>query len=218
MNKILLLLAIASLVYSCNSDKKAGPVAEAPVTEKPLTNIDSTLITDSSWGLINKNTDITGMQQLFGAGNIKDERICGPECADSVDVTTVYPGKNNEFVVYWQDSAYHKKISFVESSRASAPYHTSSGLKVGSTLTDIVKLNGRKITFSGFGWDYGGTIQSYNNGTLEKSSLIFHLDLTDNDDRSLFGDKELNTDMPSVKKALDKIVVYQVSLSFFKGE
>lgn len=213
MKRIFLLLMVASALYSCKNDKKT-----TPVTETPVVKVDSTLITDSSWGLINKNTDIEALKKIFGANNLKDERVCGPECADSIDVTFIYREQPNEICVNWQDSGYHKKIGFLECWRENSPYHTATGLKIGSTLNDILKLNGQKITFSGFGWDYGGIIQSYNNGALEKSAVQFRLDLSDGSDNSLFGDTELNTDMPSVKKALDKMSVYYISLPFFQRE
>jgi len=213
MKRILLLLAMASLVYSCKNDKKTTPVAE-----KPVVKIDSSLITDSSWGLITKNTDIEGLKKLFGETHIKDERVCGPECADSIDVTFVYRDQPNEFCVNWQDSGYHKKIGFIECWKENSPYHSSTGLKIGSTLNDILKLNGQKITFSGFGWDYGGIIQSYNKGTMDNTAVQYRLDLSDGSDNSLFGDTELNTDMPSVKKMLDKMIVYYIALSFNKAE
>jgi len=85
MKRIILLLLTASAIYGCKNDKKTAP---APTT--PVVKIDSTLITDTSWGLINKRTDIEGLKKIFGADNIKDERVCGPECADSIDVTLLY--------------------------------------------------------------------------------------------------------------------------------
>lgn len=33
------------------------------------------------------------LQAIYGVANVKDERICGPECADSIDVTRIYPEK-----------------------------------------------------------------------------------------------------------------------------
>jgi hypothetical protein len=211
---ILLLFAITAIIYSCgNKDKKA-----TTVTEKPEVKIDSTLITDSSWGLITKNTELAGLQAIYGTSNVKDERICGPECADSIDVTKIYSEKNNEFIVYWKDSLYHKSIAFIESYMPDGPYHTASGLKINSSLEDLLKINGKQITFSGFDWDYGGFIQSYNNGALEKSNINYHLNLTEDSDNSLLGDTELNTDMPEVKKMLGKILISYLSLSFNKTE
>ncbi len=211
MKKIILhLLIIATIIYSCaGKDKKT-----TSVTEKPEVKIDSTLITDSSWGLITKNTDFAGLQTIYGASNVKNERICGPECADSIDVTKIYPEKSNEFIVYWKDSLYHKAIAFIETYLPDGPYHTANGIKMGSTLENLLNINGKQIIFSGFDWDYGGSIQDYGMGTLQNSPLGFRLSMDENGGTELSGDSEFNTEMPEVKKNLTKIKISSISLSF----
>lgn len=213
MKKIILpLLIIATVIYSCdNKDKKATTVAE-----KPGIKIDSTLITDSSWGLITKSTDFAGLQAMFDAANVKDERICGPECADTIDVTKIYAGKNNEIIVYWKDGLHHKLISLLENYMPDGPYHTGSGLKTGSTLEDLLKINGKKIIFSGFDWDYGGSIQDYGMGTLQNSPVHFRLAMEGDGGTELSGDSEFNTEMPAVKKEMTKIKISSISLSLSK--
>ncbi len=208
--KFILAFLIAVIICSCNNEKK-----ETPVEEKKEVIADSTLVTDSSWGPIGRSADMAELQRLYGKDNIKDEWICGPECADTILVTKVFPDQTHEITVYWDDSAFHKKIMMLEVFRDGTPYHTVHGLKNGSTLNDLLKVNGQKITFSGFSWDYGGFIQSYNNGALEKSPINFRLEYRGNA-MDLDGDIELNTDMPHVKKALDSIRMYYLSLSFHK--
>lgn len=213
MKKMILpLLLIATIIYGCGNKEKKATI----VTETPEVKIDSTLITESSWGLITKSTDFAGLQAIYGAGNIKDERICGPECADSIDVTKIYPEKNNEFIVYWKDSLYHKSISLIEAYLPDGSYHTANGLKISSTLEELLKINGKKIIFSGFDWDYGGSILDYGMGALQNSPIRFHLGLDENAGTELSGDAEFNTDMPEVKKNLTKIKISTVSLSFHK--
>jgi hypothetical protein len=211
--KTLLFVLISAIGFlSCTNDKKE----KSTTTPSVVIKIDSSLVTDSAWGPITTKTDFVALQNSFGAANVKDERICGPECIDSIDVTKIYPGTAKEIIVYWKDSAYHKGIGMLESYAEGSPYYTATGLKIGSSLKDILLLNGKKITFSGFGWDYGGYIHSYDSGTLEKSPIHFRLDLRDDTGNDLSGDIELNTDMPAVQKKLDKIKVYQLSLSFYK--
>lgn len=209
MNKLIFAAIITTIVYGCdNKDKKTGAV-----TEKPGIKTDSKLVTDSSWGLINKNTDFAGLQNIYGNPNVKDERICGPECIDSLDVTIIFPGKDNEFIVYWEDSLYHKKIGLIRCYADDAPYHTTKGIKMGTTLSELLSINGKPIAFFGFGWDYGGSVISLNHGVLEETNIRFTLDLTESgDDNSLSGDTELNSEMPAVKKVQDKIRVSELLL------
>ncbi len=209
MIKYFLFLLITAILGSCANDKK-----KAAVDETKERSADSTLLTNTSWGLINRNTDFAALQKIFGVGNVSDERICGPECIDSIDVTIVFSNTNKELVIYWKDSLYHKAISLIECYAEEAPYHTATGFKMGTSLQELLKANGQKIIFSGFDWDYGGYITSYSNGQLATSNIHYQLDLNDTTDYALLGDAEFHTDMPVVKKYLDKIVVSKISLSF----
>lgn len=67
----------------------------------------------------------------------------------------------------------------------------------------------------GFGWDYGGTITSYNGGNLEKTALHYEIDLAGTpaeDEMSVFGDTYLDTDMPVVKKLIPDIYIRKFTL------
>src|SRR6187402_816110 len=144
MRTIFSSLLLIVILLSCKNDDKK----ETKTTEQTVA-IDSTLITDNSWGPIHETADIDTLKSIYTASNLRDERICGPECADSIDVTFIYPETSKEIIVYWLDSFYHKKINFLESTQPGSPYHTTTGLKVGSTLNDILKVNGKPISFSG---------------------------------------------------------------------
>ena len=214
MKYLLSFLFATVFFYSCKNNKKENP-DEDVVT--PEVKIDSTLITDSSWGFINNKLNFSDLKVIYGEDNIKDERICGPECIDSIDVTKVFPGTKNEAIVYWADSAYHKKIGFITTYSEGSGWHTTDSLKIGSSVKELLRLNGKGIRFSGFEWDYGGTIISYNNGKFEKSPVNFELEkrYQENDtSMALMGDIELSSDSPEVQKEIDKIIIRKISLSF----
>lgn len=208
--KTVAILALLVISWACK-DKTAKSTV---VNTAPEVRTDTTLLTDSSWGLVTKNTDYAGLQAIYGRSNVQDMRVCGPECEDSIDVTVIYPETNKQITVHWKDSAYHKTIVFMETWFPDGPYHTADGLKIGTPLKDLLQLNGQKITFSGFGWDYGGFIQSYNKGKFENSAIRFQLGQTEDAGTELSGDMEINTDMPEVKKYMDKIQISYLSLSF----
>lgn len=210
--RLLTFILFASIIFvACKSkDKEPESKPAEPVIAK-----DSLLVTDTSWGVVTKDLSFTDLVGLFGKEQLKDERICGPECADSIDVTYIFPGTDKEITVYWKAGAWHKNIAFLETYKEKSPYYTSDSLKIGSTLDQLLNKNGQKISFSGFGWDYGGYIQSYNGGTLDSSQINYRLDIND-EGTALLGDSNFDTDMPAAKKALTKIKVWQLQLSFDK--
>ncbi|MEN9547777.1 MAG: hypothetical protein RIR12_368 [Bacteroidota bacterium] len=213
MKKITLTIILICILMACKNKQNKAPQDEKKQT---INTIDETLITDSTWGLINATTQFADLKKLLDSTQLKDERICGPECIDSIDVTKIYYDTKNEAIIYWQDSAYHKKIAFITAYKEASDWHTSDGLKIGSPLIALLRLNGKAITFSGFGWDYGGAISSYQGGKLETSPIEFGLDKPYNEkDTSiaLLGDQVLNTDSPFVKKELPSIIIRRISLS-----
>lgn len=220
MRKLILFLPALALLLSCQSKNEAkktdiSNVDSAANKDIHYYKIDLIQITDSSWGSITKNTHFEDLQMIYGEQNVKDERICGPECIDSLDVTQVYPGTSKAFTVYWKEKQYHKKIEMIECYTEEAPYRTASDIGIGTSLQYLLELNGKKITFYGFGWDYGGGIVSFNGGKLEKSNLHYTLDMTyDSTGNSIMGDAEFNTDMPEVQKHIGKIFVDKIVLSF----
>lgn len=220
MKKLIVVLPALIFLFSCqskNETKKADDsvVDSAANTDIHYYKVDLIQVTDSTWGSVTKNTDFEDLRVIYGEENVKDERICGPECIDSLDVTQVYPGTNKAFTVYWKEKQYHKKIQMIECYTEEAPYRNASDIGIGTSLQYLLELNGKKITFYGFGWDYGGGIASYNGGKLENSKLHYRLGMAyDSTANSIMGDAEFNTDMPEVQKHMGKIFVDKIVLSF----
>jgi len=215
MKNLIIFFLVVAMVYACDNNKEPDEETIVEIKDESPAQRDSTLITDTSWGLITKTTDIVALKKIYGRANVKDESICGPECADTIKVTTLFRNTPKQIIVYWEDSAYHKRVMMAEASIDGSPYHTADGIKVGSKLSDLLKVNGKRIVFNGFGWDYGGIVTSFNDGKLGNSSLNIHLDLVEHTGQNeLYGDRELHTDMPLVKQNLDKIIISTLTKAF----
>lgn len=217
MKRIFLLLTIwVTFFFSCKNNEKQPPAVNTPVV-----SADSFLLTDSTWGPITASTTFEGLERIYGENNLKDVRECDLECQDSIDVTKVFPGQKNEITIQWIDTAYHKKIRMIQSFNEQPDWHSAEGIKIGSGLKELLKVNGARVSFYGFGWDYAGTVDSYNGGKLDKSTIAYRLDLDGEPfegDNTLYGDIGLDTDMPIVQKVMDNIRVSWITLSFYKEE
>ena len=215
MKKIFLLLtAVTTLFFACKTKEIK------PGTEIQTVPVDSFLVTDSTWGPITASTTPEDLKRIYGEGNVLNVRECDAECMDSIDVTKIYPGQKNEITIQWKDTAYHGGIAMIQSFNEQPDWHSAEGIKMGSGLKELVKVNGAKISFYGFGWDYSGSVTGYNGGKLDKSNIDYRFNLNEQfyGDTALMGEIGLDTDMPAVKTVMDKITVGWILLSFYKAE
>ncbi|HEX4876263.1 MAG TPA: hypothetical protein VFV31_06290 [Chitinophagaceae bacterium] len=222
MKKLIIILPALLFFIGCqnknetkSTDDNSPAVDSAATTDINYYKVDLIQVTDSAWGSVTKNTNYEDLLSIYGEQSVKDERICGPECIDSLDVTQVYPGTEKAFTIYWKEKRYHQKIDMIICDTEMSPYRTASDIGIGSSLQDLLELNGRQISFYGFGWDYSGGIISFNGGRLEKSRIHYNLEMPyDSTGNALLGDRELNTGMPDVQKRIANIFVNKLILSF----
>jgi hypothetical protein len=172
------------------------------------------LITPTSFDQIKKNTTLAELKKLYGSKNVKDDLEYAPEGLDSFKVSKIFKDTQKEIIVQWKKNKLYKQVDMVYTYQKGSPYKTADGLKVGSTLDQLVRVNGKRISFSGFSWDYGGMISSFGKGKLDKSNIYFDLGTEDLLPDGLLGEVELHSDMPLVKKNFKKIFVTRISVVF----
>lgn len=207
--KFLSALFVVTMIAACSSNENKDGTKK---NTKGSTESDSLLITENSWGAIQPSTDFDGLKKIYSGSVVADSSIMGPEGIDTLQVTYIHPGSPKELIIHWRDSLYHQSIAFIETYQENSPYVTAPGLKIGSTLRDLLQVNDQPIHFTGFGWDYGGYITSYNKGKLDSSKIIFRMEGKEELPQGLYGDSEFSTDMQLVKDNLDRIRIYSILL------
>ncbi|MDH3498421.1 MAG: hypothetical protein OER21_16830, partial [Gemmatimonadota bacterium] len=134
--------------------------------------------------------------------------------------TRLFAGTAAEVDIGWTTAA-RDRPAFVRTRRADGPWRTPAGVRVGITLAELERLGGAPLTFSGFGWDYGGGT-SWQEGT---GAVGLHLspdtasdriiaDLAAHDPRvnELFGDRPVRSDHPIVRQL--RIVVEELGMGW----
>ena len=79
------------------------------------------------------------------------------------------PGDRAE--ILWKDADQKRLPRLVKiSALDNEPSHWKSlgGLQLGMSLKEVEKINGRPFRLRGFGWDYSGTVSSWEGGALQK--------------------------------------------------
>jgi hypothetical protein len=224
MKKILIVACISAILVGCNNSGKnesatkdtTASIAPSKTGEEPDARY---MVTEQSFGLVPLDADYETLIRTYGKERVTDEKMYrAPDSDEMVMKTIINKDKIDEMVIQWDDDHFHKKILNIEAYRNNHPYKTANGIHCGTTLAELVKINCAKISFSGFGWDFGGLLTDFHGGKLAykegKPHIGYSLDLnlTQNYEEIL-GDQTIDTDMPMAKKYLENIVVKKIDLS-----
>ncbi len=160
--------------------------------------------------------DLQGLGKKYGVTNVKKDGVV--ETGEGAfDATLLYPETEKEVEIYWQDGEKYKKIQDVvvkanmdENGEVKSlkPWESRLGLKLGMTLADIVKYNGKSFIINGLGWDLGGNVVSWEGGKLANKNVNIRFNdysnnmggLTENEYNAISGDKIFDVSQPSLKK------------------
>ncbi|VAW74049.1 hypothetical protein MNBD_GAMMA12-2731 [hydrothermal vent metagenome] len=121
---------------------------------------------DKYIGAITKNTSEIDLIKLYGKKNVKRIEI-GVGEGETVDGTVLFMGSRSEIFIEW-------KKKFTIPGRVSIHHKNSSwklkkGIRFGSTLSEVEKINGKPIKITGFEWDYPGRTTSWGKGKLNSN-------------------------------------------------
>lgn len=175
---------------------------------------DNTLIVPGqSVGPITPKTTRTDLVKYFGVANVKNATVYRGE-GQSVPGTVVFdkdPKRRME--ITW---APNKRVGDVTIGGSSSVWHTQSGIRLGTSLAELQRLNGKPFKFSGFEWDLGGRIQSWQGGKLEAElkKVWPTLAAGEKDDTSeINGDRDLVSDQVLQKNYHIKVAELRMELN-----
>jgi len=197
---------------------------------------DSTVITKDDWlcvagekaGIIISTTSEQELIDKLGSANVSaHDTVYGAEGFFTIG-TVLYKGTPNEAHIVWKDTLNFKNPEYVEVGFAppgkenQTKWHTDTGVKAGTTLIELERINGGSFKFSGFGWDYGGTVVDWAGGKLADTnnpgllSVILAYDYENPDLQpmadKLLGDSSFDSKDPNAQKL--NPVVSHIFISF----
>jgi len=168
MNRVAYLTLLVFMMSCTNSPKVKEEAGDW------MQGGDPTEITCWGIGDIELEDSYDILVEKAGLDNIKQDSLFKEGDFERV-ITRVWPGTNKEIIVHWKEKqAPLASIDMLELRDSASVYHFVNGIKIGSTLEELIKENGgAEFSFYGFGWDYGGTISDFNSGKLSKKSSLF---------------------------------------------
>ena len=176
------------------------------------------IIPGKNTGAITSSASKVDLEKAYGVNNVRaiDVDVGEGMTEKGADIFPEDPKKKIEII--WKKK--EKNPSRIQITGKESLWKTRDGISLGTTLKHLEKLNGKPFVLTGFGWDYAGTIISWNDGNLEKSKGLLMLRLDDSEasklsakeQTSVAGDKEF----PSSNQVMQKInpEVYQMVITF----
>ncbi len=173
-NLITLIPFLVVFNYSCSettSKEETPKHQEEHEHSTKLTNSEEHNTTDEASkylldNLLSYNSEAELIEK-FGKDNVTRNTQYYPEGMGEYISTALYEGTPNEVIFSWSDDTLNfEGLLTVMVSRQNSLWTTQKGLRIGTSLKELEKINGKAFNFFGFEWDYAGTVD-WNDGILD---------------------------------------------------
>jgi hypothetical protein len=166
--------------------------------------------------ILNSKTKEIDLTKILSKKNSKRVERFYAEGTERVIGTVFFSDTPKEFFIKWKDTLSFSNPEWIEIHGDSSLWSINNGIKIGTELKNLVKLNGKQFSFHGFDWDYGG-YANFKNGRLDSDCYSVRLyydyiDLFEYEWNQILGDRIISTNDPVLKKI--KIYVDEIRLYF----
>lgn len=166
-----------------------------------------------------------GLVKKYGGNNLRKTAKIPAAEGQEVDGTLLFPDSDDELQIFWQEGKMFNEIESVISSvrflrddKISFYTHwkTRNNMKIGMKLSEVVTINQKDFTISGFDWDYGGNVISWEGGKLQDKGIHVRFTVPENNKldaqemQSISGDTEFKVSLSALKKlnpVVDEITI-----------
>ena len=171
---------------------------------------------DDKVGAISSKTTEGALVRMYGRKNVTHGTLDIGE-GETMPATILFADiPLQRLEIAWKDEPARTLPARIQIQGEKSLWKTSQGITLGITLKSLEKLNGGSFTLAGFGWDYSGTVTSWNKGRLEgdMKNVVVRLgpavssETPSADEESVEGDAEFPSSHSSMQKVNPK--VYQL--------
>lgn len=150
-----------------DSTAPAVPAAGGPAT---IPATDRTILPGVRVGPVSAGSSEADLISLLGGEDVLRGDIHVGE-GFTEPGTILFPDSPDRVEILWEEAAFERPVAVLLADPA-GPWRTPGGIGVGSPLTLLVERNGRPCKLTGFGWDYGGTVVSWEGGALSDDAAL----------------------------------------------
>ena len=117
---------------------------------------------------INAQTTHADLVRLYGADNVVDQDI-GVGEGETEPGTAIFPKNPKRTIeILWKDPKKKTSPASARIAGSISQWKTVHGISLGTSLKELEGFNGRPFHLAGLGWDYAGTVLSWDQGELRK--------------------------------------------------
>lgn len=127
---------------------------------------------------IHKQEILKDIKKAFGSENVKETEFSIGE-GSSLSGFSIYPNTENEINVHFDETSilfkfpgYNSYFSSNDILSSKTKWQIYNGVKIGSSISEIQKINGKTFELSGFEWDYPGVVSTWLGGKLPNELSI----------------------------------------------
>jgi len=197
---------------NCETTTKPNP-AQNPsgtVNEKPEAIPNWTCVPGKQVGLITPKSTEGDIIFAYGKENVTRGEI-GLGEGFMAKGTILYPNTENELSIIWKEDQPYKQIQSIRVMKEGTQWKTAEGISIGTSLEDLIKINGKDFKFAGFEWDFAGVVLDWDGGTIDKN-LKMYLEPTNEEAifPDLLGEETFSTSLPKAKEAGLKVGSFEI--------
>ncbi|MFM1913891.1 MAG: hypothetical protein RIR51_1743 [Bacteroidota bacterium] len=105
---------------------------------------------------------------------------------DTLEASILYPNTVNQVQIFYRGD----QIQDVKIAGEGSEWKTDSGLYLGQDLKQVQEVNKMHFTISGFDWNYGGTVVSWEGGILGGPEVSHLVKFKNQEDRNGISEEE----------------------------
>lgn len=119
-------------------------------------------------GAITARTSEADLRKIYGSRNVEAGEV-GLGEGETTPGTIIFPNDpRKRLEIVWKNTKAKKSPEFVQFAAEKSLWTITPGIRIGTSLKTLEQLNGKSFVLMGFGWDYSGTVDSWNGGNLAR--------------------------------------------------
>ena len=213
-NKLFILIFPLLALFACEPTTSGnGGQGTDPGTNPPAEATDWSIIPGKKVGKITAKSNEVDLIRQYGQQNVIRKEIGVGEGEVVAGSVLFAEEATKELIVVWESDKPYKEIDYLRVEQPNTLWQTDQKITIGTTLDQLIKINGKDFNFYGFEWDYSGLCKDWQGGQIsEKLSVFLEAENPEALFPDLIGEGLFLSSHPKADSAKLKVIALHVEL------